>query len=131
MDVCEFPISDLVKLPEEYELNEHEGVKRALNPLLEFIESRVEDGKNVLIQCKAGSQQAGACAIAWYMYAEALSLQEALAEAQNLRRRIYLNKGLSSLLEVFELALEDDTEQNFREKYDAQADLKDMQDALN
>lgn len=130
MQHCRFPISDLAKLPADYKVGTLDGVKRALNPVLDFIESRTQEGKNVLIQCKAGSQQAGACAVAWYMYAEALSLEDALAEAQNLRRRIYLNQGLTKTLETFEAALEQDTDQVFREKCDAQADLKAMQKVL-
>lgn len=65
------------------------------------------------------------------MYEEALSLEEALEETKNLRRRIYLNKGLYSLLQVFEEALEADTKQSFRTKYDAKADHKEMKAALN
>ena len=126
-----FPISDVSKMRKlDDKDGPLDGVRRALNPLLEFIESAIDSGKNVLIQCKAGSLHAGACLIAWLMYAEAFSLEEALAEAQNLRRRIYLNKGLTSWLEVFEVALEADPEQNFRQQYDAQADLKAMQQIL-
>jgi len=126
MEHFRFPISDLLKLTGDFNVTTLEGVRRALNPLLEFIESRTQNGQNVLIQCAGGAQHAGACAIAWYMYEEALSLEDALAEAQNLRRRIYLNKGLTSLLEVFEQALEKDTELSFRKEYDAKADHKAM-----
>jgi hypothetical protein len=130
MEHFRFPIADFVHLPQKFNVASQAGVRRALNPLMEFIESRTENGDNVLIQCAGGAQHAGACAIAWYMYQEALSLEDALAEAKNLRRRIYLNKGLYSLLQVFEQALEKDPKQAFRTKFDARADHKEMLNAL-
>lgn len=126
-EVFRYPISDFANMSGEFDAATCEGAKRCLNPLLEFLEDRTAKGQNVLIQCQNGSQQAGACAIAWYMYEEAMSLEDALAEAQNLRRKIYLkNKRVESLLEVFGEALAKDPEMAFRKHYDAQADRREM-----
>jgi len=130
MEHFRFPISDLVNLPWKFNVATADGVKRSLNPLLEFIESRTANGQNVLIQCAGGARHAGACAIAWYMYEEALSLEDALAEAKNLRRKIYLNEGLHALLESFEQALLKDPELSFRKECNAKADHKAILKAL-
>lgn len=49
MEHFRFPISDLVNLPWKFNVATLEGVKRCLNPLMDFIESRTQNGQNVLI----------------------------------------------------------------------------------
>ena len=50
MEHFRFPISDLLHLRGDFDVTTPAGAARALNPLMEFIESRTQQGHNVLIQ---------------------------------------------------------------------------------
>ena len=61
-----------------FDVKTKEGVLRFLNPMLHFIEEKTGKGENVLVHCLAGAHRAGTTAIAWLMYADKMSFQDAM-----------------------------------------------------
>ena len=61
-----------------FDMKTEEGILRYFAPLIEFIESVTSNGKNVLIHCLAGAHRAGTTGCAWLMYANNLSVEDAI-----------------------------------------------------
>ena len=54
------------------------GVLRYFNVFFAFVEKVMKEGKNVLIHCLAGAHRAGTTGCAWLLYANNLSVEDAI-----------------------------------------------------
>ena len=61
-----------------FDMDTNSGVVRYFNVFLNFVEITVRGGKNVLIHCLAGAHRAGTAGVAWLMYANNLSVEDAI-----------------------------------------------------
>ena len=59
-------------------------------PLFKFLESVTNSGGNVMVHCLAGAHRAGTSSIAWLMYADGHSANQAIKKAQSKRKDLRL-----------------------------------------
>ena len=85
------------------------GLLRFLNPLWNFIETKLEEGHNILIHCLAGAHRAGTAAISWLMYADKLNAKDGIKLAQKRRDCISPIGNFEKLLNTLEVALQSRT----------------------
>ena len=69
-------------------MDTHEGILRYFHPLFNFIDSVVSQGKNVMIHCLAGAHRAGTAATSWLLFANNMSVKEAIKLAKSRRSAI-------------------------------------------
>ena len=83
-----------------------------------------------MVHCLAGAHRAGTTAIAWLMYAEKLSFENARKKAKSLRDCISPIGDFSDLLQSLEFGLNDPNAiENIRKKYDINKDLQMIHEA--
>ena len=61
-----------------FDIDTNTGVVRYFNVFFDFVEKVMREGKNVLIHCLAGAHRAGTTGCAWLMYANKLSVEDAI-----------------------------------------------------
>ena len=71
-----FPIGASYWSP--FDMKTNTGIVRYFNVFFEFVEKVMEEGKNVLIHCLAGAHRAGTTGCAWILYANNLSVEDAI-----------------------------------------------------
>ena len=71
-----FPIGTSWSSP--FDMNTKTGIIRYFNVLFDFIEKVMKEGRNVLIHCLAGAHRAGTTGCAWLLYANNLSVEDAI-----------------------------------------------------
>ena len=121
-----FPIGELYSLPQRFNPKTPNGAVRFINPLLDFIENCVKDGENVMIHCIAGKHRAGTSMCAWLMYADGMTMNQAINYAKKKRKRIDPWGDIKKCLENFGEGLKEDPTHKFRTKYDAKKDHTDI-----
>ena len=69
-----------------------------LDRCLEFIETTIQNGGNILVHCQAGMSRSGAIVVGYLMKTEKLSYEEALSEARKARKCVSPNNGFEKQL---------------------------------
>ena len=65
-----------------------EGILRYFHPLFNYINQVVSNGQNVLIHCLAGAHRAGTAACSWLIFANNLSVKDAIKLGKSKRSAI-------------------------------------------
>ena len=71
-----FPIGDSCWSP--FDMTTNTGNVRYFNVFLDFVEKVMKEGGNVLIHCVAGAHRAGTVGCVWLLYADNLSVVDAI-----------------------------------------------------
>ena len=98
-----YPIGTHYSSP--FDMSTNKGILRYFLPLFEFVESVTSNGQNVLIHCLAGAHRAGTTGCAWLMYANDLSVQNAIKLAKSKRDAINPIGSFPELLDSLRRAL--------------------------
>ena len=69
-----------------------------------FIESCIDDGRNVLVHCKGGRSRSAAVICAFLMSTEGLGFEQAIQTVKSQRAVAEVNKGFEMQLRAFELS---------------------------
>jgi len=83
------------------------GVLRFFQPLFDFVDGQISQGKSVLIHCLAGAHRAGTTGVGYVMYKKKLSFLSALTLCKSKRPIIDPFGQLQDLCRKLETALED------------------------
>ena len=98
-----FPIGASYWSP--FDMNTNLGILRYFNVFFDFVEKVIGEGKNVLIHCLAGAHRAGTTGCAWLMYADNLSVEDAIRLGKSRRDAINPIGNFPELLQKLRLSL--------------------------
>ena len=99
-----FPIGSHQKAP--FDMKSKDGVFKFFYPVIDHIQRKTKEGRNILIHCTAGAHRAGSTVVAWLMFAQNLSADMATQLAKSKRSIIDPYSGFfDTLLEDFENSL--------------------------
>ncbi len=86
-------------------MNQNERVREFYQPLFQFVEQALKDGKNVMVHCLAGAHRAGTSGISCVMYFMKVNAMQAVGYVRERRPIVDPIGSFPDLLKRLESAL--------------------------